>query len=775
MKQSTLACALGTALLLNSGILHAQSVVGTFQSKVTTHGKVEQTTSGSGNKQDLNVGSAANSRTNSFNAVVTTGPIRQSAQGVGIQQSINVGSMKNSQANSFTANVHTKSIEQESSKSGARQEIDIGSVTNSTVSGAANVTVTVQEGIRQTGDGEIVLGAVKNSNVGSFQQNLHVKGKIVGNNVRMGSVVGQERYDRDGNYVGRESEPEGDGRKSLGMPNLSSGAATNPSIDRSPSNKSYGLDDRVAAYVVGNLIIAESYATKATKSVFFEWPSMLDFASGVGGSLNQGVNKIFKDGNFSGFGEGWDYGNKISKELVTDHWRNFQFVKNGISTLEEHALGYDNLAGAILSECVLGEVNNCNSNFLGRQFNSRKVEYKTVTTGTDLGAIVVELATGIPSSAIIKTSKITKPIKITKEIPSGKDVDFPIAAGKNQPAVVVDVGNISASYKVVPNSNTTLSFEQWISASNKQKSEIANRYNLSVLEVDQIFHEGKISGMDVAWALRNDSAAEKVLSGGTPKMSTVKEKGAIDIDLYLNPSLKEADKKIFYETFGYKGQVMVFKPKKLSEAELKEAYQDFVTRSGSNDLGGFKSFEKEMADRFETRLNEYNKFQAELKKPVNVEEIKVEYPAIEGVLDALLGSSQKGGSGVKQNGWSILKRENAETKTSDILLIDPSGGVFTPTKNGTLSPVVSDLDRVAHMERNSGVIKVGDKGVDVRENKSKGTNEHSGTVLREQHGSTQDHLRNKEERSKLFENFVADGAKMIISNGDEIYIGNLKK
>ena len=177
------------------------SSVESFTSMVNT-GSVKQNTVGADNRQDLNVGSASSTRANSFNATVSTGSITQSSRGSGIVQSANIGSMSNANVNSFNAVVSTGSIEQLSTHSGDRQELDIGSVNNSTVNGAFNAKVTVKDGVRQTDSGEIVLGSVKNSNIQNFSTTLDVKGTVTGNNIRIGSIVGQERFDKKGKFVG---------------------------------------------------------------------------------------------------------------------------------------------------------------------------------------------------------------------------------------------------------------------------------------------------------------------------------------------------------------------------------------------------------------------------------------------------------------------------------------------------------------------------------------------------------------------------------------------
>lgn len=189
-----------------AAVAQAQSNIGTFSSVVTIQGPVTQTATGNNVKQDLNIGSAQKSQANSFSSVVTTGSISQTGSN-GAQQSINVGGMNSSKADQFNAIVTTGNIEQVGNN-GERQELDIGSVTNSTVTGAATTRVSVGS-VKQVGDGEIVLGAVKNSNVQQFNSNLSV-GAISGKNIRMGSVVGNERFDNEGRYVGKEASGSGD-------------------------------------------------------------------------------------------------------------------------------------------------------------------------------------------------------------------------------------------------------------------------------------------------------------------------------------------------------------------------------------------------------------------------------------------------------------------------------------------------------------------------------------------------------------------------------------
>lgn len=207
----------GLGCLAIAACAQAQSNVGNFNATVSIQGPVTQTATGTSVKQDLNVGSAQKSQANSFSSVVTTGSITQTGNN-GAQQFINVGGMNNSKADKFDAQVSTGNIEQVA-KNGEKQELDIGSVSNSTVSGKATSRVSVGS-VKQTGEGEIALGAVKNSNVQQFQSNLFVKGKLEGNNIRMGSVVGQERYDNRGRDVGRELTST-EQSASLQMPNSS--------------------------------------------------------------------------------------------------------------------------------------------------------------------------------------------------------------------------------------------------------------------------------------------------------------------------------------------------------------------------------------------------------------------------------------------------------------------------------------------------------------------------------------------------------------------------
>lgn len=190
----------------------ADSQVGSFSSVVTIQGDIRQHAAGKNVRQDLNVGSASNSRVGQFNSTVSTQGITQlGAQGA--QQWMNVGGVQNSRVENFSSNVTAGKVEQ-IGKKGERQELDIGSVTRSTVTGTANTQVSVGD-VRQTGSGEIALGAVKDSRVRDFQSSLSVQGKIEGNNIRMGSVVGQRRYNNDGESSGQEVPPDDGGQSSF--------------------------------------------------------------------------------------------------------------------------------------------------------------------------------------------------------------------------------------------------------------------------------------------------------------------------------------------------------------------------------------------------------------------------------------------------------------------------------------------------------------------------------------------------------------------------------
>ena len=194
-KFCILAC-VGVNLCIGSKLVLAQSQVGSFNSVVIIGGSVKQNANGSNNNQAINVGGMNQSSTDNFNATVSVGGISQTANGSGVSQTLNAGSMSNSSAASFTTNVNAGKLEQ-AGRSGERQEMDIGSVTNSNVSGSVNTTVNARQGIKQVGEGEIAIGAVKNSNIGSFNNSITVN-KIEGNNIRIGSIVGGGRYDKHG-------------------------------------------------------------------------------------------------------------------------------------------------------------------------------------------------------------------------------------------------------------------------------------------------------------------------------------------------------------------------------------------------------------------------------------------------------------------------------------------------------------------------------------------------------------------------------------------------
>ncbi len=204
------------ALIFTSILTNAQSQTGSFSSVVTIGGSVKQNSTGSNNTQVMSVGGMNQSQTGTFNSTVSAGSISQTANGSNVQQSMNVGSMSNSSAASFTSRVNAKKIEQVG-RSGERQELDIGSVTNSNVTGAVNTTVNVNQGIKQVGDGEIAIGAVKNSNIGGFNNSISVN-KVEGNNIRIGSVVGGRRYDNDGNASRDIDVPRGNGGSGMPLP-----------------------------------------------------------------------------------------------------------------------------------------------------------------------------------------------------------------------------------------------------------------------------------------------------------------------------------------------------------------------------------------------------------------------------------------------------------------------------------------------------------------------------------------------------------------------------
>ncbi|MEI6214343.1 MAG: hypothetical protein WCP10_09580, partial [Desulfuromonadales bacterium] len=221
-----------------TSIAIAETSVDDFTAIVNT-GTVKQQTQGSGNQQDLNVGSATGTKANSFNANVTTGTITQSSSGSGIVQTSNIGSANASKVGTFNSTVTTGNIEQVSTKNGQRQELDIGSVTNSTVTGSANMKVNVSQGVTQTGSGEVVLGSVKNSNVQNFSTNLDVKGKVTGSNIKMGSIVGQSRYDNEGVYHGLEPNDIEDKDRHLNLPSKFNSISRQNSTDKINDIKNY--------------------------------------------------------------------------------------------------------------------------------------------------------------------------------------------------------------------------------------------------------------------------------------------------------------------------------------------------------------------------------------------------------------------------------------------------------------------------------------------------------------------------------------------------------
>ena len=230
VKWQVLAC-VGLVWQVYSGSATAQSTAGSFSSVVTIGGSVKQEANGSSNTQVINAGGMNASKTGSFNSTVSVGGITQTTTGSGGVQTLNAGSMSNSSAGSFTANVNAGKLEQ-TGKGGERQEMDIGSVTNSTVSGSVNTTVNVRQGVKQVGEGEIAIGAVKNSNIGSFNNSITVN-KVEGNNVRIGSVVGGSVYDTKGRLLNNgmatksNTKAADNNKNSLQLPNFEAPTESN--------------------------------------------------------------------------------------------------------------------------------------------------------------------------------------------------------------------------------------------------------------------------------------------------------------------------------------------------------------------------------------------------------------------------------------------------------------------------------------------------------------------------------------------------------------------
>lgn len=322
----------------------AQSTVGTFSSVVTIQGPVNQTATGSNVQQNLNVGSAEKSKTNSFSSVVTTGAITQTGQN-GAQQFINVGGMNNSQANKFDANVTVGRIEQVG-KSGERQELDIGSVTNSAVSGTATTRVEVTKGVKQTGNGEIVLGSVKNSNVGQFESNLSVRGKVDGNNIRMGSVVGGRQYNNTGDSSMEQLNP-----MSV-VPAFMSFGQT----DKSHESKKAGFHWGVFSEAVAAKTVAVSQAFLGATNP----AEQLAFWSGAGGFLGGSLGYLASDQTepfmwselFDAGKSGYSEGENLA--YVKKFQDNFErsILGSAYRRIDESQIFYDNYSD-MRANCVL--------------------------------------------------------------------------------------------------------------------------------------------------------------------------------------------------------------------------------------------------------------------------------------------------------------------------------------------------------------------------------------------------------------------------------------
>lgn len=592
----TLSTTLGATLLLQGGLACAESDVDAFRSTVTIQGEIGQHSSGANNRQNVNVGSASHSRTRSFNANVSTGDIRQTAQGSGIQQRINAGSMQNSQASTFSANVHTRSIEQVATQSGQRQEIDISSVTNSTVKGNASTSVTVGQGIKQVGSGEIVLGSVKNSTVGNFNQNLTIQGRLSGNNIRMGSVVGQQRYDMQGNHVGHENITE-ISEESM-MPDFSqqkSLAGARKEAGNSPPPAQY-FDTSFSGIELENTY--DVYEERLRKNLCYDM--------------------------FTKYLEG------SASEAFSDDQCN-QRIKSYIEGEEK----YRKLVQKILNEA------------------SDPDNYKAVTqflvdilpvTGT--ASSFYELITGKTAVSNEEASRALAVLGITLSILPGGKLGIKFIKG------VYDARKIAKSASMIDNAASLRRSEYAITKAQQNYSDDffsslnSNQFKKSKISRDQLKVAGlikadmnKIMGAlssfkkseglsyDIQLFIRKPNAkrANLIKEGAEEKPFALKNKTASDVDYYLNPGFNNISKQKFEKEI--LGTVLHYKPDlktviddatekidgvriktkhyELSD-KLKEAAKEFYTQQHSKNGKSLADIEKEFLDKSIARMEEFN-------------------------------------------------------------------------------------------------------------------------------------------------------------------------
>lgn len=603
------------------------SSVGTFSSVVTT-GPVKQKTSGSGNTQILNVGSATYTKAKSFSSVVNTGPITQSSQGSGIVQSANIGSATNSTVGTFSSTVNTSKIEQISTRSGDRQELELGSVTNSTVNGTMNVNVRVKNGITQTGSGTVAIGSVKDAKVNNFSNNVDVK-KVSGNNIKIGSIVGQSKFDNEGRYAGEEQAGSGFTDNGFKMPsNFSAvqnyaGAAVKESVKEyvklevAATKVTVGmLQTAVGSIGSGGCGLVDLYFR--TKSNLFYYPQFTQYLE----YCNKWYGKIANHGfdiAWDGVNDLWGSDKDIEKSLfdlkktvIDDNWKNVK-ESNDIALKEAvdgKPLAFGDYAMSVL-DIFGGEIGAAAFKVIGYG-GSRYVIYLTKTGKIQT---VVELVNNVSKTGgKILTQKIDNIIE--KELVSFFD--------KN-PQLLVELKKINITTKM--QELTDYNIIELLGTKNAVITKIENVTEHGFTAEEVAGFQEKL-GEEYALTIRPPKEGRVSLSSLNQKDETLKNKTSDILDKYLSKELQKMGKEEFNEKVAttvvhYKPDIEEIKtlaaigPPKVFKTTYKlsdkvEKIADYVAHTENLDLNKLR---EELLDRGIKRLQEYRTLLNPLDKP----------------------------------------------------------------------------------------------------------------------------------------------------------------
>lgn len=584
---------LGFTCTLIAATVQAQSNVGTFNSVVTIRGPVNQTAIGNNVKQDLNVGSAQNSRANSFNAVVTTGSITQTGKN-GAQQFINVGGMNNSKADKFDAQVTTGNIEQ-IGNNGERQEMDIGSVTNSTITGTATTRVTTGV-VKQTGEGEIVLGAIKNSNVGQFNSNLSVTKKIEGSNIRMGSIIGQEKYDNQGRYMGQEAKHSDLTTTQMGMPDFSEQLRLKNNSNSNQTGAGSTIPNINNVGYSKNPVKAPGYTLIDSMSDNLKKVGRtVVFVEGMGEGALIGVhNGIYAVGEGIGYGMYWAINDNDVNELsaIKNVWSNsMKNAKGWINS--DHSDDLSNLYSLGKDVVFSG------AKYIDNTLNT--INYGSLSDVRESGRPIGDMFAPSPLKIITAVNKTQRTLKAGGKIDSivdsvkleDKATQLPVKLN------VVDYVNLEDKPTQLPIKSNTVDpseisaraekkSQELISAAEKKiETQVENEYifqggialDINKLGMSKKQAQGFIDvaekhGIDINLREFNKYGPKWDEIGHEMKPMSIKAKTLGETDYFTNPVFKE--NKISYQDYldDYAGKVGIYNPQKLSEDNIINAIKE---------------------------------------------------------------------------------------------------------------------------------------------------------------------------------------------------------